>query len=116
EKSLIDGIAPERRLATLPRRFKALSNSTSRFEMLEALWRQIPNPILFRYANRTRLIGDFADTRDRHTVDSLWQTGRVIGPNSEEQFEVFAAMQGQHQRIKRTAAAERAYISIDWQS
>ena len=83
--------------------------------MLEALWRQIPNPILFRYANRARLISYFADTRDRYTVHSLWQPAHVLGPNGKQQFEIFAAMQRQHQWIKRAAAAEHAYVSIDWQ-
>ena len=83
--------------------------------MLEALWRQIPNPILFRNPNRLCLICYFADPRDRHAIHSLWQPAHVIGPNSKQQFEILAAMQGQHQWIKRAAAAERAYVSIDWQ-
>ena len=71
---------------------------------------QIPNPILFRDANFAGLIGDFANARDSYTVDPLWQPGHVIGPNGEQQFEVLATMQGQHQRIECASAAQLDYI------
>ena len=64
--------------------------------MLEAFWRQIPNPILFRYANLPGLIGYFANAGDRYTIHSLWQPAEVIGPNRKQQLEILAAMQRQH--------------------
>ena len=83
--------------------------------MPEALRLQIPKPTLLCNTNFAGLIGDFANARDRYTVDSFWQPAHVIGPNREQQLEVFAAMQGQHQRIKRASAAQFPYVLIDWE-
>ena len=84
--------------------------------MFETLRLQIPNSILFRYSNLAGLIGDFANPGDVYTVDSLGQPGQVIRPHGEQQLEVFAAMKSEHQRIEGAAAAQLAYVSIDWQS
>ncbi len=84
-----------------------------RSEVFEAPRPQIPNPILFRNANSAALIVNFANAGDCYTVHSLWQSRHVLGPDAEQQLEILAAMKGQHQRIKRAAAAERFDIVID---
>jgi hypothetical protein len=60
--------------------------------MLEPARPQIPNPILFRNADLSSLLGNLADARDRYAVDSLWQTRYIVGPDCEQEFKILAAM------------------------
>ena len=76
-----------------------------RSEMFEPPGPQIPHPILFRNANCAGLIGYFANAIDRYAVDSFWQPVHIIRPKGEQQLEIFATMQGQHEWIKRPSAA-----------
>jgi hypothetical protein len=41
--------------------------------MSEALWLQIPTPILFSNQDGRRLIGEFANSRAGNCVDAFWQ-------------------------------------------
>src|SRR4030095_12844884 len=84
-------------------------------KMLEPLRPQIPRAVLFGNANLTRLIGDFPNERDSHSVHLLRQTRDVLRSNREQEFEVFAAVQGQHQWIECASAAERGYVFINRQ-
>ena len=74
--------------------------------MLKALRLQIPDAVLLGNANYPRLVSHFADAGNRRAIDSFRQARGILRSNREEQFEVFATVQGQRERIKRAPAAD----------
>ena len=81
--------------------------------MLKALRLQVRDAVLLDEANCTGLICNFADLRNGYPIDSLWESPDFIGINGKQQLEIFAAVKGQCQRIKRTASAQFGYVLIN---
>ena len=73
--------------------------------MVEAPGLQIPNAIPLVDLHASRLVGDFTNAGDRHTIYSPGQSRSGVGLNGEQQFEILTAMKGQQQGIQRAAAA-----------
>ena len=81
--------------------------------MLEAFGAQVPDVVLFSDLHRTWLIGNLADSGNRRAVDFLWQASNILGCDGEQEFEVFATMQGQCQGIEGAATAKVAHVFIE---
>ena len=75
---------------------------------------QIPNAVLFDDSDNARLIGDLAEMEDRNTVYPPRQAGDLRRSNREQQFEVLATVQCEHQRIKRAPATKCRHVLIKW--
>lgn len=49
---------------------------------------------------------DLTDTRYRHAINLNRKFANILRAHSEQQFEVFAPVKGQHQWIERATSAE----------
>lgn len=79
--------------------------------MLKAPGLQIPNMALLGNAHAGR-ISDFTNLSNRDSVYALGQAPHVLWPNGEQQFEIFATVQGQRQWIQCAPAAESLHIFV----
>ena len=81
--------------------------------MFETLGLKSPGVVLFLYLNTPGFCCNFAYTGNRYAVDLLWQTRNILRGDSEEQFEIFPAVQRQRQRIESAAAAKVPHVFIE---
>src|SRR5882724_335427 len=75
-------------------------------EVLKSARCKIPDASAFGYPNASPWWLHCADARNRHSIHSLWQPGRLDRRYSKEKFKILSAVQGQLQRIQGTPSAK----------
>src|ERR1051325_3090599 len=75
--------------------------------MFKAFRLQSPLARAFEHGDVACIVCDVADICGGHMIDCARQASQVARSDGEEQLEVFAAVQRQHERIERTT---RAYV------
>src|SRR6266498_3551496 len=90
-----------RLISSLPT--SALILPPSSFEVLPAAGFEIPGARAFYDPHAIRRLSNLTNTSCGNAVHSRRQFGNIFWFDGEQEFKVFSAMEGEHQRIQRPA-------------
>lgn len=82
-------------------------------EVLETFGLKSPAARAFDQGDAFALVCDVADIGRGHAIDSSWQPSEVVRADGKEQFEIFAAVQRQHERVERASSADGRQTRIN---